>query len=766
MSTKYLMKKLPSCLLGAILAAGIASSAVVNAVDGIGDNDLNLFELEGNTLVDGAGPATDWDDLHSGVTPDNMITFTGVLPDPAPQTIFWKGGSKDVSDVSEWWYKQGSVSDKSNITNAYAAAFSAPADVCVTSVSDNTVVDCATAGSVPLHEEGDLIVYFGMDRFANSGDTFGGFWFFQNPDVGVPNPGGQGPFAGSHVAATADDPGDVLVLVEYPQASGSTPEIKVYEWDPNQVRGPNIAPNLHLVYSASQAECDSTDNLGKLACAKVNLVTLDNPPWDYTPKGGNADSDMPTQTFFEGGINLTGILGSTPCISAFLAETRSSRSETASLEDFAFGGFDACGASVSKSCESEISDNGDTVTVTFYGEVSNTGLPLDIELEDLVFETGGPDDEGTPGLTTFTKVCVDTNDNLRCDVEANIASFTPGGIGDKAIFSLDGGQTVVYEGYYELTSFTEETPFTDKVIMSFFDPGTGQLIATEEAISVECPPTGDPSILVTKTCAASVIDGGSLIQRIIEGTVLNDGNVKLEDVTLSDTVLDTAGFEVVVDVNENGFVDPGETAFELGVDDLQPGVQLAYKFTFDNEELNHSNIITASGSNVFDDVTVDDDAEVTGCSPTFVQGLQITKACDPADAGVSLKLVNGVLVVEVSNVIEVENVGEGGVGEALTVTVSDDQVDQLVWVDEGGPAFDCLAGNSCTGTLKFGESAKFEQSYRPDLGLAEGASLPLNDSSLIFSNTATAEGVGVLSGNSADTETDTAECPLCPAPSN
>ncbi len=769
MSTKHLMKKLPSCLLGAILAAGIASTTV-NAVDG---DPLGQFELDGNTqddivdtnlgLFPGAG--TDWDVLDAGTQPDNLIAFTTVLPDPAPQTIFWKGGAKDVNNVSEWWYKEGGVSDKSNITNAYAAAFSNPINVCVT---DGVAVEgCADDHPDLVHAAGDLIVYFGMDRFANSGDTFGGFWFFQDPDVGIDLNSASGQFTGTHVKKEGDQPGDVLVLVEYPQASGAKPEIKVYEWDPDDLNHDNVAPNLELRFSSAEAECDGSG--AKLACAIVNLVSLPNPAWDYTPKGGNSNSDMPTQTFFEGGINLTGILGTTPCISSFLAETRSARSETASLEDFAFGEFDACGAKVSKSCESVISPNGDAVTVTFFGEVNNTGgLPLEIELEDLVFETGGAEDEGTPGLSTFTKVCVDTNENLRCDVEADIAGFTPGGT--IASFTLGGGQTVVYEGEYVLTSFDEETPFTDKVIMSFFDPGTGDLIDMDFAISAECSPQGNPHIDVFKACAAEIVGGGSQIERTITGFVKNDGNVQLIDVSLVDDTLDEAQFTFALDGGDG--VPGGDDVGFAG--ELSPGDILWYEFTFTNTTMTHSNTVTASGTNVFDPTSdpVTDTSTVNNCAPVVVQGLAITKACNPEDAGVSLKQVGGVLVVEVSNVIEVKNVGngvvgEGGVGETLAVTVSDDQVEQLIWVIAGGPAFDCSAGNSCTGELKFGESAKFQQSYRPDLGLSEGASLPLNNSSLAFSNTAKAEGTGVLSGQDVVPDpTATAECPLCPAPTS
>jgi hypothetical protein len=745
MRNNKLRSALPRCLLSALLMGGIATTATVRAVDGIGANDLGLFELDGDFTDNPAGPPSDWDALHTGATPTNLITFTGVLPDPSPQTIFWKGGSKDVNDVSQWWFKEGSVSDKSNITNAYAAAYSAPADVCVNNTTQNQVVDC-TEQTPRLHEQGDLIVYFGMDRFANSGDTFGGFWFFQDPAVGL-GAGSSGQFTGNHVAATADEPGDVLVLVEYPQASGAKPEIKVYEWDPNQVRGPNVAPNLALVYSASQAECDSSGNIGKLACAKVNLVTLANPPWDYTPKGGNANSLMPTQTFFEGGINLTGILGSTPCISSYLAETRSSRSETASLEDFAFGGFDACGASVSKFCESEISTDGDSVTVTFWGEASNTGgLALDIELEDSV------------AGSLFTKVCVDGSVggvvDGRCDGEANIAGLS---LGTVASFNLGGGQSVVYEGQYSLSEYDENTEFVDTVTMRFYDPSTGLLIDTDTATSANCPPTGDPGIKVTKDCVADVVGDGTQVDRTISGTVENTGNVKLEDVSLSDSAY-AGAISVWLD-NGDGVFDGSDGAFALP-GTLAPGALLFYSFELPDSGFAHSNTIEVSGTNVFDQSEVNHSASVTACAPDLNPGLSIAKDCDPENGGVRLVSENGLVIVEVDNVIVVSNTGD----VALNVSISDDQVQALS--EEGSAFFTCppATPNACTGTLGVGDSATFRQTYRPDgLSLAAGGSLDL-PSSVAFKNTASVTATAVLGGDAVPPDSASAECPLCPLP--
>ena len=47
--------------------------------------------------------------------------FTGINSDPAPQTIF-TGGRKDIQDIPDWGWKDGSVPDKDDITNAYDAA--------------------------------------------------------------------------------------------------------------------------------------------------------------------------------------------------------------------------------------------------------------------------------------------------------------------------------------------------------------------------------------------------------------------------------------------------------------------------------------------------------------------------------------------------------------------------------------------------------------------------------------------------------------------
>ena len=116
-------------------------------------HDLGLFELDNNALNDLLVAGDDWDNVLLG-SGGASIDNTGVLVDPAGQTIFTTGGSKDDLNTNQWRHSSGSVPDKDDITDAYAASYAAA--------------------------DGDRVVYFGMDRFAQNGSSNIGFWFFQS----------------------------------------------------------------------------------------------------------------------------------------------------------------------------------------------------------------------------------------------------------------------------------------------------------------------------------------------------------------------------------------------------------------------------------------------------------------------------------------------------------------------------------------------------------------------------------------------------------
>jgi hypothetical protein len=113
----------------------------------------NLFELDGNA-VDNSGAALpdDWDKVRAGTSAADDTRFITDGFD-AGDDIFTGGSTKDDHNLSSWLWKVGSVQDKDDIENAFAAAY--------------------TAG-------GNTYAYFGLDRYQTSGDATAGFWFFKN----------------------------------------------------------------------------------------------------------------------------------------------------------------------------------------------------------------------------------------------------------------------------------------------------------------------------------------------------------------------------------------------------------------------------------------------------------------------------------------------------------------------------------------------------------------------------------------------------------
>lgn len=453
-----------------------ATSLPVIAVDNLG-----LFQLEGNATQDGINGPDDWQRLYNGGanTGGNSVAFTGILADPVQVTLF-AGGRKDIQDISKWSWKNGSgVPDKDEITNAYAAAYVCPD---------------GTANCSP----GDLIVYFGADRYANTGDAFMGFWFFKER-VGM---NGDGSFSGSHQI------GDILVLINYPQGANAVPEIQVIEWNPALA---DVGDNLHLLYSSTDNGLNPRCNSGGStdACA----ITNDNDeiaPWPYTPKDGTPGT-FPYESFFEGGINLTRILGGAACFSSFMSETRSSRSVTATLKDFALGEFPVCSIAVSKTCDVvRLTNSGDPTNkyfvTSFNGAVTNTGAGTFAAGETLVVT----DDAGTPN---------DTSDDIVIQQTLS-QNFKPGDV-------------IPFSGEF----YTNDNPPYNTVNASL---SFGEANITADPYSTACTALQlNPALSATKSCdtALQTINNTVTVRVDYSGQVCNDGDVPLT----VDVVDDKAG---------------------------------------------------------------------------------------------------------------------------------------------------------------------------------------------------------------------------------
>jgi hypothetical protein len=305
---------------GGLLLAGLAGSA--SAV-----HDVGVFQLDGNaqTSVQSDPPASDdWDRVCHQVTvtddTDNSIPDQCTTPNPGDTTgatavaftqeldrsasIFTGGGSKDPQDISQWaWKNGGGLPDKDNLLHAFAARY--------TSV-------------------GEHYLYFGSDRFDNSGDAVQGFWFLQDEvSLGSTPLGGGTSFNGVHQA------GDLLVLSDFSNG-GDVATINIYEWVDS---GGDTSEHLNFLDGGTNVLCAPTlvdDNF----CGIVSPSGLTPAPWTFLDKSGN--TAFANGELFEAGVNLSALGLAGQCFSTLVAESRSSTSPTATLKDFVIGEFDVC----------------------------------------------------------------------------------------------------------------------------------------------------------------------------------------------------------------------------------------------------------------------------------------------------------------------------------------------------------------------------------------------------------------------------------------
>ena len=105
--------------------------------------------------------------------------------------MFTGGGSKDVRDISQWGSTISEPPDKNDIEHAFAAAYNV---------------------------NGELIIYFGLDRYSTSGDSAMGFWFFKNTITDSATG-----FNGVHAV------GDILVTSDNVNG-GAVSVINVFRW--------------------------------------------------------------------------------------------------------------------------------------------------------------------------------------------------------------------------------------------------------------------------------------------------------------------------------------------------------------------------------------------------------------------------------------------------------------------------------------------------------------------------------------------------------
>jgi hypothetical protein len=414
----------------AVLVAGVF------AISAMGVHNTGAFELEGNAINNPVIPGDDWDNVCREVLGTNCSTTTGVnaqntavswVAETNPNSsIFTGGGSKDPIDLDQWAWKDGAggLPAKDNLEHGFAARYSLP--------STGTTGTCPTPSGTGTCE----MLFFGSDRFDNSGDATQGFWFFQDDNVGLGtnSVGGGTGFTGLH------ENGDLLVITDFSNGGG-TSTIFVYEWDDTCPSKANNNPqpgqcgdtNLRLLGSSTNANCASATHTNFCGIVNSSTITM---PWSFTDKSNTPNNGALNGEFFEGGVNLSQLGLGGACFANFASESRASTSTDATLKDFVLAEFAPCEAEMT----TQVSDDSvipgeavhDTATVvgsnpalTPSGTVTFFMCTFAANSTDLCDDTDPAHEGVSIGTGTLSGVG-DTATAVSPDVNTAASPLTPG----------------------------------------------------------------------------------------------------------------------------------------------------------------------------------------------------------------------------------------------------------------------------------------------------------------------------------------------------
>lgn len=369
---------------------------------------------------------------------------------------------------------------------------------------------------------GHTFIYFGMDRFSNSGDSTVGFWFFQDAAVGLngAKQGGGQRFTGQHTD------GDLLLVADF-STGGSTPTIAAFRWSGN----------------------DSSGSLVSVAVPSGSAFAIVNgsptaAPWPFVDKTatkiGTQNAFAPGE-LFEGGIDLTTIFGgNVPCISKFMGETRSSTSPTATLSDFSGPhSFPLCGLAISKGCGAPaVTADHTAVNYPVNGLVKNTGVGtlFNARVFDTFTAPSGSQsaitvsnntttpagcDPATPGCTKSPNYGTDTLGAGETGTWSDSVTTTLPSTSDSSFAQAGLTSSVVPDGTCSPSGAGSTCTVQDNTVISTetLPPGTGGGGSAGTATAI-CTAPFSTTLSVTKNCG-------------VPANFLNTGDVPVAGVVLS-----------------------------------------------------------------------------------------------------------------------------------------------------------------------------------------------------------------------------------------
>ena len=141
---------------------------------------------------------------------------------------------------------------------------------------------------------GDEILYFGLERNANTGTANVGFWFLQD-DVACESTGGAVTFSGAHTD------GDLLIVSEF-TGGGTVSTINVYRWNGGADGSLGATPSPVVPTSTAES---TTLAYGRHRPAGRPTRRPITTPVAHRGQDDRVGHTLPTAQFFEAGLNLT-----------------------------------------------------------------------------------------------------------------------------------------------------------------------------------------------------------------------------------------------------------------------------------------------------------------------------------------------------------------------------------------------------------------------------------------------------------------------------
>ena len=325
-----------------IVAGLLISSGIALAVH---DED---FQLDGNVVDDSTNPQFRLGELlqlrwrgtraaanftASGFDRDFVTNTNGTYNTSDGSTF--ATGSKDTLNITPGWQcgYSANVNSKTDISNAYAAEY----------------VDPVT---------GDEILYFGLERNANTGDGNVGFWFLQDGTVA-----GEATATSGNVAFT----GPTMSTATCSSCRSSRTAARS---QPSRPTSGSAAPRARSIPTRSlRARAAPRPRAGDSICARVNTGTITT-PWLTANKQDGAGHSLRVSEFFEAGLNLTDFGFGGSCFSTFTGVTRSSTSLTATIFDYSLGTLGDCDSSTVTQAKDGSGANLTSVTIPATGTLS------------------------------------------------------------------------------------------------------------------------------------------------------------------------------------------------------------------------------------------------------------------------------------------------------------------------------------------------------------------------------------------------------------